>query len=237
VSISKTGYSSTQTYNVSVTNPNPNPGHLTVAETQTTSSSFAIDILGSITIKTFEVGTTTPLQNIPFLIRGDKTVGTDSEDLPIYKYSSSANTGSLGSVIINNLEWDNYTISINDTAVGYDVASICAPQPFSLSPSENETINIYLDDNVTNSLLVDVKDGNGLVLGNASVRLYRGGYDTTVFTDSCGQSFFNNSLSSGTVGDGNPYSASISLSGYTTKNLSNVEVNGASVLSVILSSL
>lgn len=50
---SKTGYSSAQTYARDATNQNPTPGYLTVAANQTTSSTFAIDLLSSLTLRTF----------------------------------------------------------------------------------------------------------------------------------------------------------------------------------------
>ncbi len=53
VRISKNGYSSAQTYDVSVANPNPNPRHLTVVNDQTTATSFTIDYTASKTIETY----------------------------------------------------------------------------------------------------------------------------------------------------------------------------------------
>ncbi|MDP3645915.1 MAG: carboxypeptidase-like regulatory domain-containing protein [bacterium] len=54
VVVSKSGYSTAQTYSVSVQNPNPNPRHLTVTASQTTSASFAIDRLSSKTVETYK---------------------------------------------------------------------------------------------------------------------------------------------------------------------------------------
>jgi hypothetical protein len=51
--VSKSGYSSAQTYPRDGTNQNPTPGYLTVAQTQTTTGTFAIDFLGTLTIRTF----------------------------------------------------------------------------------------------------------------------------------------------------------------------------------------
>jgi hypothetical protein len=53
VEVSKTGYSSAQTYVRDATNQNPTPGYLTVAENQTTTGTFAIDLLSSLTIRTY----------------------------------------------------------------------------------------------------------------------------------------------------------------------------------------
>lgn len=53
VSVTKTGFSTDKTYSASVGNPNPSPGSLTVLENQTTSGSFAIAPLSTISIRSF----------------------------------------------------------------------------------------------------------------------------------------------------------------------------------------
>lgn len=58
--VSKTGYSSAQTYARDATNQNPTPGYLTIAANLTTTATFAIDLLTSLTLRTFTpVATTT----------------------------------------------------------------------------------------------------------------------------------------------------------------------------------
>jgi len=54
ITVTKSGYSSAQTYSVSAGNPNPSPGHLSIATSQTTSSSFAIDRLSTLTVSTLK---------------------------------------------------------------------------------------------------------------------------------------------------------------------------------------
>ncbi len=54
VVVSKTGYSTSQTYAVTTQNPNPNPRHLTVSNNLTTTYTFAIDLLAGKTIQTFK---------------------------------------------------------------------------------------------------------------------------------------------------------------------------------------
>ncbi len=53
VYVSKTGYSSAQTYVRDSVNQNPAPGYLTVAVNQTTTGTFAIDRLSTLTVQTF----------------------------------------------------------------------------------------------------------------------------------------------------------------------------------------
>ena len=54
ITVSKDGYSTAETYARDATNQNPTPGYLTVSLNQTTTGTFAIDILSSFTLRTFE---------------------------------------------------------------------------------------------------------------------------------------------------------------------------------------
>jgi hypothetical protein len=53
VSVSKSGYSSAQTYARDSTNQNPNPGYLTISLNQTTTGTFPIDLLATFSLATF----------------------------------------------------------------------------------------------------------------------------------------------------------------------------------------
>ena len=60
IAVSKAGYSSAQTYPRDATNQNPTPGYLTVVKDQTTTGTFAIDLLASLAISTYSpIATTT----------------------------------------------------------------------------------------------------------------------------------------------------------------------------------
>lgn len=59
VYVSLAGYSSAQTYARTSQNVNPTPGYLTVVKSQTTSATFAIDKLASLTLSTFSPALTT----------------------------------------------------------------------------------------------------------------------------------------------------------------------------------
>ena len=54
ITVSRPGYSTDQTYPVTVENPNPNPRHLTVADNETTSYTFAIDLVSTKTVETYK---------------------------------------------------------------------------------------------------------------------------------------------------------------------------------------
>jgi hypothetical protein len=239
ISVTKNGYSTAKTYDADTNNTNPDPVHLTVVESETTSSSFAIDILSSKTVRTWrwwDVGSTTPFGNIQFSMHGDKTIGSDGVGAPIYKYSASHQTDSSGVLSINNLEWDNYTITIDDVTTGYDIAQSCLPQPRSLSPGVSTTTDIILVPNTIHSLLVAVTDDTGALLPDASVRLYRTGYDNTQITSSCGQVFWSG-LSKGTIVGGDQYTIDVSLSGYVNTTVSDVGVDYVSGITISLITL
>jgi type II secretory pathway pseudopilin PulG len=381
ITVTKSGYSSDQTYTANVSNPNPNPGHLTVLEYQTTSATFSIDFLAnksvytytavndvawidlfdnssllssttkavtasgklritgpgaqnspglaeSVTITTTDIqkwkefswideepvdtevlyqilydsgggvfvpipnidlsgndvgftnspvdltslstttystlrihstlissnqnetpkvdsytltykGGTESLPNIAFSMRGNKTIGTDDSGDPIYKYEQTKTSDALGESVINNMEEDTYTITVDGTAIGYDIAESCEPQPRALVPSGNMTTLLYFAPHTTNSMLVDVRNNTGTLIADAQVRLYRvsSGYDVTQETSGCGQTFFS-SLLSGTISGGNAYSIDVTASGYQAYTSSvDVEVSGVSQLSVVLNTI
>ncbi len=54
IHVTKSGYSSAQTYARDTTNQNPTPGYLTVVKEQITSGTFAIDTLASLTLRTYK---------------------------------------------------------------------------------------------------------------------------------------------------------------------------------------
>lgn len=133
----------------------------------------------------------TPIGKVTFNLRGEKIVGLDSNDAPIYKYFLTTSTDATGKKNLSNLEWDAYTFSI-DVATGLDLITISpSPQPIGLGPNTNLEVNLYLK--AQNSLLVTVQNLATLEpVFSASVRLYNHDlkYDVTHYTNEKGQAFF-----------------------------------------------
>ena len=176
------------------------------------------------------------LGNISFDMKGSKTIGLNNGGNPIYKYLQSHQTNSAGELWLNNLEWDNYIISINGVNTGYDIAELCLPHPISITPNTSTTSDLFLAPNTDNSLLVDVIDDNGALLSGASVRLYRVDYNMTHRTSNCGQTFFSG-LSKGEISEGSAYSIDISLLGFQNYTSNAVEIKDASKITIMLNSL
>ncbi|MDO8553116.1 MAG: carboxypeptidase-like regulatory domain-containing protein [bacterium] len=57
VTVTKSGYSTDRTYNPTSQNTNPTPGPFTVSSNQTTSGTFRIDLLSSLTVNTYSLST------------------------------------------------------------------------------------------------------------------------------------------------------------------------------------
>ena len=210
VVVTNTGYSTDQTG----TGANASRLPLTVSNNLTTSATFQIDGLSSMAVVTYQYGTLLPITSVPFSIHGAKTTSSN----PVtYKYSATLGGTGSPATTISNLEWDTYTFAVA-AATGYDLAYSCGPQPIALSPNTATTTYLYLATHTSNSLAVKVSaSADSGLIGGASVRLFKSGYDTTQITDSCGQTFFSG-LSSGT------YTLSVSASGHTTFTNANLSV-------------
>jgi len=373
ITVTKSGYSSAQTYSATASNPNPSPGHLSIATSQTTSSSFAIDRLSTLTVSTHKpieeatwsdsfadasglgssasttvsggsiiltddagvfdaagsaasnpqvpsylykwkeasftastspgatlrvkmyydnggvltqlpdsvvpgnsagfasspisllgVSTSTypslvlgatlstsdasqtpslldwtltydrgpvPIANIPFEMRGNKTIGTNGSGQSIYKFFQTLNSGATGSLSTTTLEWDTYTVDI-DSSTGYDISEACVPIPLSIVPNTNTSLNLFLSAHTTNSLLVSVSDDStDAQIGSVSVRLTKTGVDATQTTSSCGQTFFFALTSAST------YTLLLTKAGYQSQTINNINVAGQSSIKASLTPL
>lgn len=166
-----------------------------------------------------------PLPYIQLRMQGIKTIGSGPGGT-IYKYNANHNSGASAQIGLADIEWDTYSITAD--GAGYDIASSCNPQPEVLNPGSSAVTRLYFATHTNHSLLVDVKSA-GVLVPEASVRLYKTGYDVTKMTGQCGQTFFGG-LSEET------YSISVSAPGYQTYDNSTVVISGTSRLSVTLNS-
>jgi len=161
----------------------------------------------------------TPIPNAQFSVRGEKIIGKDISENPVYKYSTTTISDSSGKKDLLNLEWDNYTFSIPASS-NLDLANTDpSPQPISLSPNTNLPVKLYLDSQ--DSLLITIQNSETLepVL-SAIVRLFNNslGYDATQYTNEKGQTYFIPLISA-------TYNLEVSALGYSTTTDS-VSVSG-----------
>lgn len=196
VVVSKSGYSSERTYGTAEVTTPTNP-HPIVLEDQLTEISFSIDRVSSLSIETRGTrGAGYPvIHNVTFNLRGEKIIGLDAQENPVYKYSQNHTTNGAGEITVSNLEWDSYYFSI--VTPGLNLIEIESPpgttttQPLGLAPNTSSTVRLILS--AENSLLVKVEDLQTLEpIFAARVRLFNInlGYDTTQYTDEIGQTYF-----------------------------------------------
>lgn len=171
---------------------------------------------------TWKTNEPTPIGNASFHLKGSKTIGTDAEDLPVYKYSQDHTSNSGGHVDISNLEWDEYTFSV-DPSTGLDlIETVPSPQPISLDPDTNEQVKLFLSSE--NSLIMQLRDSETTdPIFSGTVRVFNtlSGYDKTLFTDSEGKALF-------IPIDQNSYNYEISAAGYQSAN-GTISVSGDTI--------
>jgi prepilin-type N-terminal cleavage/methylation domain-containing protein len=213
ITVTKDGYSTSQTYNVDpINNPNPDPAPLSVGVESITTKSFFIDKVSTLNI------TTQP--NFTFTLVGLKTIGLDGEGQPIYKYNQEQTVDSSGQLILNSLEPDTYNISFDPVTTGYDYAGSDPLLPLIISPDTNVNLEITLMLHSDHTFLITVEDPTGAGLAGASVHIYKPDLSTdlTQVTNAVGQTFFT-PLTQDT------FNLDISKEGYQTYS-NTIEING-----------
>lgn len=174
IQVSKSGYSTDYTTPVSVSVPAPIKPPANVISQAVTDISFAIDKTGDLNLH-FINPACAAVANVPFNIRGEKTIGSGPD---VYKYDKNFTASGSGNYSFANFEWDKYHIGINNSA--YSIGGSIPMLPIDLTPGLTQDASIVLQPFSANSLLVKVNDaGTGLPLSDASVHLTASGYDET----------------------------------------------------------
>lgn len=170
ITVSKTGYSSDQTYPVTVQNPNPTKPDATVLVGQVTQVTFAIDAVSSLTVKTLNQ----QCQNtngVGVNVLGAKIIGTNPT---VYKFNQNFSS-SGGQISMPNLEWDTFTPALL-AAQGLMVYGTSPIQQIDVLPGTNQTFTLIVGPQSANTLLVIVKDAaTGVALEGVQVHLQRSG--------------------------------------------------------------
>jgi len=134
-------------------------------------------------------GVATPLSYVNFNVRGNRSVGTDSLEQPIYKYSDNLTTNAYGVLNFTNLDTDNYYFS-NFSRYGSSL-DLVSSLPITLLAGETIETTLYLS--ADNSLLARVYDSETLLpLFGAQLRLTNSGlgYDQALSTNDLGEAVF-----------------------------------------------
>lgn len=169
VIVTKNGYSSEQTYPVSVANPNPVKSDATITQNQTTQISFSIDKVSNLTLRTLNQSCGV-LPSVGISLRGSKFTSTSPL---VYKFNNTYTSDNQGNIIFNNIEWDTYfPKATGSTYVIYGIS----PMPnINASPSLSTTYDLIMGPKPASkqsSILIIVKDASTLnPIGGASITL------------------------------------------------------------------
>lgn len=196
ITVTKAGMSTDRTYSVTEIT-NPAKPHVSILEGLLTEVSFNIDHFASLNLTTYGAEPDFALlPNQIVRIRGEKVIGTDGLDDPVYKFDQEVVTDSNGNLAVEELEWDNYHISLPaDSTV--EIAGINPQTPIAVDPSEDVILRISLVPDSQSSILFTFENGtNGLVSTVAATLKDGAGFEATKSsglneTANFGQVFFD----------------------------------------------
>ncbi|MDQ6964589.1 MAG: hypothetical protein Q9M13_06675, partial [Mariprofundales bacterium] len=115
---------------------------------------------------------------IDFTMTGSKLIGQDPD---VIKYDRGHTTDALGSLVLDNLEWDTYDIAL--TSANFYLTGSLPSLPMTLAPGSDERLELIVDQKTPVALLVEVLDiGTGLPIEKATVTLTGPGYANTLYT-------------------------------------------------------
>jgi type II secretory pathway pseudopilin PulG len=195
---------------------------ITVGVRLTTGSSSETPQIDSLIVGYIE--SMTPFASRPVSLIGAKSIGTQADSSVVYKTIVSTTTSASGNIQPNTIEADTYTV----VASGYDVAEVCEPKGLTIAPGSTVNLELLFAVNTTNTLRVVVTTPGGTPVIGALVELEEGVFSSTRLTGSCGQVFFNSLTASPN------YILNVSATGYTTQNLTNVDISGDEVQNISL---
>lgn len=168
--VTKAGYSTDQTYPITLQNPNPAKPDSTIVAGVVTEVSFSIDLLSNLSIKILNEFCSN-LDGVDMNVKGAKLIGTTPS---VNKFNQDF-TSSSGQVLLEELEWDTYTPTL---LIGqpWVVRGTSPIQKIDVQPGTSQTFTMILGTNSTaNSLLVVVKDAStNAALEGAQLHLHKG---------------------------------------------------------------
>ncbi len=127
---------------------------------------------------------------IDFSLVGAKTIGTNKDDEDVYKYSETHQTNSSGELLIENLEWDSYSLSLLEDSLDLS-ETLPSEDPINLLAGTTTELTLFL--NAEHSALFKVFDASTtLPVFGAGVSLSKEGSEEeeTLPTDKNGFAYF-----------------------------------------------
>ncbi|GEM_PF-364336 len=235
IEVSKEGFTSARTYSIDEI-ANPDKADLTVLVSGLTEIFFNIDRTSSLTLATVSGRDQgfAPLPGATLHLRGEKVLGTDALDQPVYEIDQDVTTGPTGTFTLENIGWDTYylTLPVEST---FHFSGLNPWQPFPLLPGEEKTVYASLSSQSGSSLLTYFVNNEGSPIASVSATLIRegeGSPEATVVSGlenapDWGQSFFANLAEA-------IYSLMATAEGYLDYSSGSISVSGNKLEKIIL---
>lgn len=177
ITVAKNGYTADGTVTPGGSNPNPTKPDTSVVVGEITATTFSIDRVSTMTIKSLDSETCGAVNAIGFRLRGQRLIGTPD----VYAFDQTFTTDGSGQSTISNVPWDNYVLTLTSTNV--DVAGVNPPDTIVVNPGSSVNVDVTLAAHAADTLRVVVLDPSGAPLTGANVRLTDGGaVDQTLIT-------------------------------------------------------
>lgn len=228
ITVTKENCSTDRTYTSSEV-ANPDKPLVSAVEGGLTEVSFAIDKLSTLNIASVadRDNNFDSLGNITFRLRGQKTIGTDVNDLPVYKYDQQLVTEDTGTLTFADVEWDNYELTL--PGGGYDIAGTNPLIPLVILPGTVYDFTFALSLSTNHRLLLVFTDPSLVPIASVSATLSQSAYEETKYSGQIddpdfGQIFFPNlsdltynlqATASGFI----DFSTTVDVSGYTREKI------------------
>ena len=149
---------------------------VTVAKQQLTITTLSADRVASVTVHAHD-RFCAPVPNMAFALTGTKLIGT----LPnVPKYSQNLVTGANGSLALNAIEWDTYTLRPTDAV--WDIAGTPSSMSFSIDPGGALDFVWYAEHRSGNGVSLSITNPAGQPLDGAVVHITGTGYNKSATT-------------------------------------------------------
>lgn len=176
ITVTKDDYTEDKTYPRTENNPNPLKPHVTVSERELTTVSFEIDRKSSLLVKSIDIFCN-PRPNFNFSLQGTKLIGTNPD---VLKFSQNFETDNNGQILIDNLEWDKYSLKTNDENFFLRGSNLLTP--LNLIPGTSSQLWLMTENKKPSALLVYLINNREELVNEASVSLRNNSYQKTLIS-------------------------------------------------------
>ena len=153
------------TYPRTAQNPNQLYANIDIIVQQVTRATLAIDKISSITLRALDLSGN-PVPDLSVHLSDDYEIYFNPSTM---RYSQDHTLDANGTIIINDLAFANYNVSINST--GYYLSSSNPSIPFNLPPDTNKEVVIYVTNSSTAPTISGISPMAGKIVDTMTIMI------------------------------------------------------------------